>query len=65
MVAAINEVKSICKLDPERWYITGHSAGADGSWAIVQHTPDLVGPRRRCSREACSPAGRSGGSFRT
>ena len=38
---AISSVKTIAKLDPDRWYITGHSAGGDGSWAIVQHTPDL------------------------
>ena len=38
---AIRLLKTFCKLDPERWYITGHSSGADGCWAIVQHTPDL------------------------
>ena len=38
---AINLLKSFAKLDSERWYICGHSAGADGAWAIVQHTPDL------------------------
>ncbi len=38
---AINLLKTFCKLDPDRWYITGHSSGADGCWAIIQHTPDL------------------------
>ena len=38
---AIASVKTFATLDPDRWYITGHSAGGDGSWAIVQHTPDL------------------------
>jgi len=38
---AIALLKTFCKLDPERWYISGHSSGADGTWAIEQHTPDL------------------------
>lgn len=38
---AVALVKGIARLDPSRWYITGHSAGGDGSWAIVNHTPDL------------------------
>ena len=38
---AINLLKTFCKLDPDRWYVAGHSSGADGTWAIVQHTPDL------------------------
>jgi hypothetical protein len=38
---AIALLKTFCKLDPDRWYISGHSSGADGTWAIVQHTPDL------------------------
>jgi len=38
---AIESVKSFATLDPERWYLTGHSSGADGAWAILQHTPDL------------------------
>ncbi|RYG31272.1 hypothetical protein EON81_23265, partial [bacterium] len=38
---AIEEVQEFAKLDPDRWYLTGHSAGGDGAWAIVQHTPDL------------------------
>jgi len=38
---SINLLKTFCKLDPDRWYIAGHSSGADGTWAIVQHTPDL------------------------
>ncbi len=38
---AISLLKTFCKLDPDRWYISGHSSGADGTWAIAQHTPDL------------------------
>jgi len=38
---AINSIKAFATLNPDRWYITGHSAGGDGSWAIVQRTPDL------------------------
>lgn len=38
---AIALLKTFAKLDPERWYLTGHSAGADGTWAIALHTPDL------------------------
>jgi predicted esterase len=38
---AIASVQSFATLDPDRWYITGHSSGADGCWAIIQHTPDL------------------------
>lgn len=38
---AINMLKTFAKTDPDRWYICGHSSGADGTWAIVQHTPDL------------------------
>lgn len=32
---------TFAKTDPDRWYLTGHSMGGDGSWAIVNHTPDL------------------------
>lgn len=38
---ALADLQTFVKLDPDRWYITGHSAGGDGSWAIVTHTPDL------------------------
>jgi predicted esterase len=38
---AIALLQTFCKLDHDRWYISGHSSGADGTWAIVQHTPDL------------------------
>ncbi len=38
---AVAEVQSIATLDPNHWYIQGHSMGADGVWALVQRTPDL------------------------
>jgi pimeloyl-ACP methyl ester carboxylesterase len=38
---AIDDVKTYAKLDPDRWYISGHSWGGDDAWAIVQRTPDL------------------------
>ena len=38
---AIDDVRSFSKLDPDRWYISGHSWGGDDVWAIVQRTPDL------------------------
>jgi len=38
---AIDDLKSFAKLDPDRWYICGHSWGGDDVWAIVQRTPDL------------------------
>ena len=38
---AIDDVKKIAKLDPDRWYISGHSWGGDDVWTIVQRTPDL------------------------
>jgi predicted esterase len=38
---ALTDLQTFAKLDPDRWYITGHSAGGDGAWAIVTHTPDL------------------------
>ncbi|CAN5664167.1 hypothetical protein BH11ARM2_BH11ARM2_00100 [soil metagenome] len=40
MFEAIRQLQTFAKTDPDRWYLTGH-AGADGAWAIVQHTPDL------------------------
>jgi poly(3-hydroxybutyrate) depolymerase len=38
---AIDDVKTFAKLDPDRWYISGHSWGGDDTWAIVLRTPDL------------------------
>jgi pimeloyl-ACP methyl ester carboxylesterase len=38
---AISDVKTFAKLDPDRWYISGHSWGGDDTWAIVLRTPDL------------------------
>jgi predicted esterase len=38
---AIADLQTFARLDPDRWYLTGHSAGGDGAWAIVTHTPDL------------------------
>jgi len=38
---AIDLLETFAKLDNDRWYLSGHSAGADGAWAILQHTPDL------------------------
>jgi hypothetical protein len=38
---AIDDVKSFARLDPDRWYISGHSWGGDDVWTIVQRTPDL------------------------
>lgn len=38
---AIDLLRTFAKIDVDRCYISGHSSGADGTWAIVQHTPDL------------------------
>ena len=38
---AIDDLKTFAKLDPDRWYISGHSMGGDDVWALVQRTPDL------------------------
>jgi predicted esterase len=38
---AIDDLRGFAKLDPDRWYICGHSWGGDDVWAIVQRTPDL------------------------
>ena len=38
---ALTLLQTFAKVDPDRWYISGHSSGADGCWAILQHTPDL------------------------
>lgn len=37
---AVNLLHSFAKTDPDRWYLNGHSAGGDGVWYLVQHTPD-------------------------
>jgi len=38
---AIEDVKSFARVDPDRWYLSGHSWGGDDAWSIVQRTPDL------------------------
>jgi len=38
---AIDDVKSFAILDPNRWYLSGHSWGGDDAWSIAQRTPDL------------------------
>lgn len=38
---AIRLLHTFAKTNPDRWYLSGHSAGGDGTWAIVEHTPDL------------------------
>lgn len=38
---AIEDVKSFATVDPNRWYLSGHSWGGDDAWSIVQRTPDL------------------------
>lgn len=38
---AIEDVKSFAIVDPNRWYLSGHSWGGDDAWSIVQRTPDL------------------------
>jgi pimeloyl-ACP methyl ester carboxylesterase len=38
---AIEDIKSFATLDPDRWYLSGHSWGGDDAWSIVQRTPDL------------------------
>lgn len=38
---AVDDVKTFAKLNPDRWYISGHSWGGDDVWAIVLRTPDL------------------------
>lgn len=55
---AIADLQSFAKLDPDRWYLTGHSAGGDGAWAIVTHTPDrwaAAGMQSGCMR-SCPPS---------
>jgi hypothetical protein len=38
---AIADLQSFAKLDPERWYIWGHSMGASDTWALINRTPDV------------------------
>jgi len=38
---AIDDVKTFARLNPDQWYISGHSWGGDDVWAIVLRTPDL------------------------
>ena len=38
---AIEDVKSFATVDPDRWYLSGHSWGGDDAWSIAQRTPDL------------------------
>jgi pimeloyl-ACP methyl ester carboxylesterase len=38
---AIEDVKSFATVDPDRWYLAGHSWGGDDAWSIAQRTPDL------------------------
>jgi pimeloyl-ACP methyl ester carboxylesterase len=38
---AIEDVKSFATVDPNRWYLSGHSWGGDDAWSIAQRTPDL------------------------
>ena len=38
---AIEDLKSFATVDPDRWYLSGHSWGGDDAWSIVQRTPDL------------------------
>jgi pimeloyl-ACP methyl ester carboxylesterase len=38
---AIEDVKSFATIDPDRWYLAGHSWGGDDAWSIAQRTPDL------------------------
>ena len=38
---AIEDVKSFAVVDPNRWYLSGHSWGGDDAWSIAQRTPDL------------------------
>jgi dienelactone hydrolase len=38
---AIEDVKSFATVDPDRWYLSGHSWGGDDAWSITQRTPDL------------------------
>lgn len=37
---AVEDVQQFTKINPDRWYLSGHSMGADGTWSLVQRTPD-------------------------
>jgi predicted esterase len=55
---AIADLETFAKLDHDRWYLTGHSAGGDGAWAIVTHTPDrwaAAGMQSGCM-QSCPPS---------
>ncbi|MDR3692194.1 MAG: hypothetical protein P4L46_22625 [Fimbriimonas sp.] len=41
LLEAMKQLETFCKVDPDRMYLTGHSSGADGCWAILQHMPDV------------------------
>lgn len=55
---ALADLQTFAKLDRDRWYLTGHSAGGDGAWAIVTHTPDLwaAAGMQSGSMIACPPS---------
>jgi len=38
---ALEDVKGFTRVDPNRWYLSGHSWGGDDAWSIAQRTPDL------------------------
>ena len=38
---AIEDIKGFATVDPNRWYLSGHSWGGDDTWSIAQRTPDL------------------------
>lgn len=40
MWEAIASLRQFATVDEDRWYLSGHSAGADGAWAIALRTPD-------------------------
>lgn len=40
MWEAIATLRTFATVDEDRWYLSGHSAGADGAWAIAVRTPD-------------------------
>jgi predicted esterase len=55
---AIADLRTFAKLDPDRWYLTGHSAGGDGAWSIVTRTPDLwaAAGMQSGSMQSCPPS---------
>ena len=40
MWEAIATLRKFAKVDEDHWYLSGHSAGADGAYAIALRTPD-------------------------